>query len=304
MDISFIIITNGSKPDKLDEQLRSIQQQKIPNYEIVICGQNPIPWIEGGQPENIKVVNNEFDAVRGSLGGLRNRACEVVEYENLVISDDDMLFTKDWYANLLKAPDSDILTTCIRNPDGTRFWDNACYGTKPLRHFILNYNQSDDSLYMSGGQSWLMKKKVWDQVKWNPDILFYKAKSREDYEKGVLNEDLDYSLRCREAGFKVTHFKDVVVYHNDPTYTSIGRLVRRRNFQKDYRFWLGLNIPPQASLPWAKLLFSAGAEAEAADLIRKEIFCGSPEAYELLKEIETHLGGKLENSEFTFDNKE
>ena len=38
MDISFVIITNGQKPDKLSPVLKAIRHQKIKNYEIFISG--------------------------------------------------------------------------------------------------------------------------------------------------------------------------------------------------------------------------------------------------------------------------
>ena len=114
-----------------------------------------------------------------------------------------MLFSLDWYLNIQKNKEFDILTPKIKLPDGTRFWDNACYMSPEKGHIILNHNETDDYLYMSGGQSWIMKKYVFDKVKWDEDILIYNMKNLDQYTKGMHNEDTDYSLKCRKNGFKI-----------------------------------------------------------------------------------------------------
>jgi GT2 family glycosyltransferase len=299
MDISFIIITNGKKPQELSAQVNSILGLSITNYEIIIIGEVSNLKYDSLK---IKLIKDSESASRGSLGALRNNACKLAIYENLVISDDDMLFTKDWYQNLLKAPSFQILTTCIRNPDGTRFWDNACYMSPIHGHVNLNYNEEDDYKYMSGGQSWLIKKSVWEQVKWDEDLLIYKMKNLEDYSKGLHNEDTDFALRCREKGFKITHYPEVIVYHNDATYTGIGRMVRRRSVQKDESWALSFNFPEKISLEFAINLINYGLHAEGADLLRKIASEGSLIGQQALKQFEDQLGGILENSQFTFDN--
>jgi hypothetical protein len=301
MKLSFIIITNGNKTRELQLQINSILSLKIPEYEILICGK--IPQINTYDNPNIVLLENEEDALRGSLGGLRNRACSRAKFENLVISDDDMLFSEDWYQNLLNAPNFEILTTCIRNPDGTRFWDNACYLSPVHGHINLNYNEDDDYKYMSGGQSWLIKKFVWEEARWDEELLIYKMSNLEDYKKGLHNEDTDFSLRCRKNNRKITHFRDVVVYHNDPSYTGVGKMVRRRSFQKDCRWWLEFNFPSQVAINFVNLLLSFGLQAEACDLLRKlALFNDDAHAKQLLINIENELGGKLENSHFSFYN--
>lgn len=300
MNISFVIITNGIKSEELLLQVNSILSQNIPNYEIIIVGKTNHKF---NLPQ-IYFIEDSYNADRGSLGGLRNKACEVAKYDNLVISDDDMLFTKDWYVNLLKSPDFEILTTCIRNPDGTRFWDNACYMSPVHGHINLNYNEEDDYKYMSGGQSWLIKKSVWEKVKWDEELLIYKMSNLKDYSKGLHNEDTDFALRCRSNGYKITHDYNVVVYHNDKTYTGIGRIVRRRSVQKDYLWWKNFNFPDQIAISFANILLEYGLQAEMIDLLRKLSFDGNLNASNLLLKIENQLGGKLDNSNFSFKNEE
>jgi hypothetical protein len=299
MDISFIIITNGKNNQKLINQIKSIQKQKIKNYEIIISGITDLKFNE----ENIIYKENEQKAKSGSLGGLRNEACNTAKYENLVISDDDMLFSLDWYSNAQKNQEFDILTPKIKLPDGTRFWDNACYMSPEKGHIILNHNETDDYLYMSGGQSWIMKKYVFDKIKWDEDILIYNMKNINQYTKGMHNEDTDYSLKCRKSGFKIKYVPQVLVYHDDATYTSIGRVVRRRTANNNQRWCFNFNFNPDILYKFGIELFEYGYQAEGFDLMRKlEIQENNFLAKQFIENIEANFGGKLEDSIFTFDN--
>jgi len=299
MDISFIIITNGKNNQKLINQIKSIQKQKIKNYEIIISGSTDLKF----EQENIIYIKNEEKANSGSLGGLRNEACNIAKYENLVISDDDMLFSLDWYLNVQKNKEFDILTPKIKLPDGTRFWDNACYMSPEKGHIILNHNETDDYLYMSGGQSWIMKKYVFDKVKWDEDILIYNMKNLDQYTKGMHNEDTDYSLKCRKNGFKIKYVPQVLVYHDDATYTSIGRVVRRRTANNDQRWCFNFNFNQDILYKFGVELFQYGYQAEGFDLMRKlEIQENNFLAKQFMENIEANFGGKLKDSIFTFDN--
>jgi hypothetical protein len=299
MDISFIIITNGKNNQKLINQIKSIQKQKIKNYEIIISGITDLKFNE----ENIIYKENEQKAKSGSLGGLRNEACNTAKYENLVISDDDMLFSLDWYSNAQKNQEFDILTPKIKLPDGTRFWDNACYMSPEKGHIILNHNETDDYLYMSGGQSWIMKKYVFDKIKWDEDILIYNMKNIDQYTKGMHNEDTDYSLKCRKSGFKIKYTPQVLVYHDDATYTSLGRVVRRRTANNNQKWCFNFNFNPDILYKFGTELFQYGYQAEGFDLMRKlEIQENNFLAKQFIENIEANFGGKLEDSIFTFDN--
>jgi hypothetical protein len=302
MEISFIIITNGKKKTELLSQVYSITKQDIPKYEIIICGDiNSFSHLPISN-SNIRLIENKVDAERGSLGGLRNTACKAAKFENLVISDDDMLFPSNWYTKLIEHGNNfEILTTCIRNPDGTRFWDNACYQSPKYGHINLNYDEQDDYLYMSGGQSWLIKKSIWENIKWDEELLIYKMNNLIDYSKGGHNEDTDFSLRCRSNNIKIKHCNHIVVYHNDTTYTGIGRMVRRRSIYKNQEWCQGFLFPEKIGIEFAIQLFNYGFHAESADLLRFYITeKNSFLAKEAFDKIEAHLGGQLENSNYNF----
>lgn len=301
MNISFVIITNGKKDHKLINQVRTIKNQNIKNYEIIICGHTNTQFKEN----NVLYIESKDKAFKGSLGGLRNLACEKSSYDNLVISDDDMLFSEDWFLNISNNENFDILTPRVKTPDGTRFWDNACYLSPINGHRILNSDEKDQYLYMSGGQSWVMKKYVFDKVKWDENILIYSMKNLNEYAQGKHNEDTDFSLKCRNNKFKITHAPSVRVYHDDATYTSIGRVVRRRSNNKSQKWCQNLDLPPEILCKFGEELFNYGLEAEGMDLIRKSaIIDKNFVAQKYIEDIELRYGGKLEDSKFEFDNQE
>lgn len=307
MRISFIIITNGKNNQKLLLQIKSIQYQKISDFEIIVIGiisEKILNYTKNYK--NIILIEDKTNADNGSLGALRNKAAAASNKDYLVISDDDMLFSLNWYKELkayYKDNNFEILTPCVKVPDGTRFWDHCCYMSPKNGHVILNPDQEDDHLYMSGGQSWIMKKMVWDKLKWDENLAIYNMKNLLDYSQNKHNEDTEYSLRCRANQFKISHNPNLLVYHNDSTYTSIGRVVRRRQNGADQNWCNTIKLNPDIINDFINILIKNNAEAEAVDLIRKMTAdYPASDASQILLEIENQMGGKLENSKFSFLN--
>jgi hypothetical protein len=226
---------------------------------------------------------------------MRNLAVSNTQYDNIVTCDDDMLFPEDWYQNFCNYEQPfDILTTRVLCPDGTRFWDHCCYMSPTHGHIVLNPDEKDDYIYMSGGVSWIMKKYVWDTVKWDENILIYNCNGLQDYAKGKHNEDTDFSMRCRDAGFKISHAPNITVIHDDKSYTAIGRIVRKRVAKNGPEWCKSISIDQQTALDFAQLLFSKGYQAECMDILRKY------NQTTIIDSIESSFGGKLYNSEFSY----
>ena len=288
--ISFIIITNGKKVDKTLLQIKSIRDLAIKNYEIILCG-----VCDQFIGDDIKKYDTRSMADSGSLGGMRNLAVLNSQYQNIVVSDDDMLFPTDWYQNICSyLQDFDILTTRVVCPDGTRFWDHCCYMSPTHGHIVLNPDEKDDYLYMSGGQSWIMKKYVWQKVKWDEELLIYNCNGLKDYRDGKHNEDTDFSMRCREAGFQISHDLNTTVIHNDRTYTAIGRIVRRRVAGNGPEWCKNISVDSKTAFNIAQSLFSGGYQAECMDILRKY------KAIEVIESLELNFGGSLYGSEFSY----
>ena len=302
MNISFVIITNGKKPDELSWVLKSIEHQKIKNYEIFISGhlenQEDFSWA------NYTFVDSKEAADKGNLAEMRNRACEKAQYDLILLLDDDMVLSSTFYEKLLEhGSDFDILTSKVVLPDGTRFWDHCCYQDPKRGHIILEADEDAENLYMSGGMAWIMKKNVFEKLRWDSKTYdYYNMSNLKDYKEGKHNEDTDFAKRCREAGFKIKHYNDMISYHADPSYTGVGRMVRRRKNGRTHEWVKNFDVyfSTKAIAQFASELFNNGDQAEAADVLRFAMkhHYHDYSLSKLWEELEGKLGKTLTDTEW------
>lgn len=208
--ISFCLITNGKRPEKLRCEIESIRALGIPEYEILVGGEVPAGF------EDVIIVPVVDGARNGRLGEMRNRLVERARFPHLVVADDDMVFHKDFYAGLQRfGPDYEVQCVRLLNPDGTRFWDWAtCGGTKGQR--LLAYGDHDSHIYPTGGFC-VIKAEVARQVRWDESRGFYQG------------EDVDFAARLRNRGITISCNRFSTVTHDDPRYTQRGDQVVRRD---------------------------------------------------------------------------
>lgn len=257
MSHSFCIITNNKKPEILRTVIRSIQMQAITTYEIIISG------AYHAEPGIIYVAAEEA-ASCGRLSEMRNKAVARANFENIVLLDDDIILSTGWYAafTAFRKP-FDILTSQIRLPDGGRYYDHATTGG-PKGQAFLDEDEDDDYVYMSGGGGWVMKNHVARSVSWDQDRVFYQE------------EDVDFSRRCQAQGYKISHNREMIVYHADPTYTNIGRALKRRKDRRSQEWVLHEldNLSTLQILRRVIQLKHTGQSAESADYVRMAILLG------------------------------
>lgn len=202
--VTFGIVTNGKRPEKLWREIQTIHDLKVTEYEIIVCGE---------LPENPARTDYTYiptvAAKMGQLGRMRNLICEAAKHDTIVITDDDIIFTTDFYIGLLTyGDDYDILCTKLLNPDGTRNWDWVTKGG-PRGHILLEYYETDPYIYCTGGRI-VLHRNVWDKVKWD------------DMRGMNQEEDVDFSHRATAAGFSIKMNTRSTLIHDDPRYTSAG----------------------------------------------------------------------------------
>jgi glycosyltransferase involved in cell wall biosynthesis len=183
---SFVIITDGREPEKLERLLQSIEKQNFPEVEVVI----------------VRDENHE-----GRLGALRNAGCKKAQYYTLIVMDDDMILHNDFYPGLLKYGHTDAALSCrIVNPDNTRYWDWKAH--KDGKNWLLDYGETHPLVSLTGGFC-VITQGIFSRVQWDEHRGFNQE------------EDVDFSNRLKAAGVKIEFNPWSTVTHDAP-YTQYG----------------------------------------------------------------------------------
>ena len=205
---SFCIITNGKRPEKLRDEIRSIRDLEIPGVRILVGGEPP----EGFSDPGVEIVPVADAARNGRLGEMRNRLVERTDSDIVVVADDDMLFHPDFRDGIVSAgPDFDVLCPRLLNPNGSRYWDWAVFrGHGPENHHLIPYGDSSPDVYVTGGLC-VARRRVFEVAKWDEGRGFYQE------------EDIDFSARLKRAGLRIGCAPDATVTHCDPRHVQWGR---------------------------------------------------------------------------------
>jgi glycosyltransferase involved in cell wall biosynthesis len=248
--LTFCIVTAGKRPELLATAIRSIRAQGMPAFEILVVGRHR-------DELGLRYLAAEQAADDGRLGAMRNLAVAQARHEWIVMLDDDIVLAPDWHAQLGDACERfDIVTSQVRVPDGSRYWDHASFGG-PLGHRLLDAEEHDAHLYMTGGGGWMMRRAACERVGWDERRGLYE------------NEDVDFSQRCRAAGLRIGHRHASIVYHVAPQYTAVGRAVFRRSDGREADWVESLRERTPAELVREiQRWFHAGSVAELADVLR------------------------------------
>ena len=229
MFFSFCIITTGQKEDKTKLCIKSIHNNFVSddNYEIIIVGNN----IEKFSNENVKLIeDNEFIEF---LGARKNIGTQNSKGDVIVHIDDDVLFPPNWVDNFLKFneknPEWQIMGNKFLLPDGGRHWDRATYYPQ---HVMVPYDyESDtDTFYQSGGFC-VCKKTLLSQISWKDYLPYYAM-----FKGFKHNEDVDFSIRLKEAGIKIYFDRDNTVWHYDHSYKSNGLTCNKKQDQNEVEY--------------------------------------------------------------------
>ncbi|HXP89748.1 MAG TPA: glycosyltransferase [Fibrobacteria bacterium] len=205
---SFCIITNGKRPEKLRDEIRSIRELEIPGVRILVGGEPP----EGFSDPGVEIVAVVDAARNGRLGEMRNRLVERTDSDIVVVADDDMLFHPDFRDGIVSAgPDFDVLCPRLLNPNGSRYWDWAVFrGHGEENHHLIPYGDSSPDVYVTGGLC-VARRGVFEVAKWDEGRGFYQE------------EDIDFSARLKKAGLRIGCAPGATVTHRDPRHVQWGR---------------------------------------------------------------------------------
>jgi len=210
--LSFCIPTNGKRPEITKKLIKSIKKQKWQDikHEIILCGK-----IENFNNLNgIKIIDRSFEAENRKVAVLRNAAALSASYDTIVFCDDDIVLPDTWLEDTIsfsKTNPWNVLSNKILSPDGTRYWDRAILNP----HIMVDYDhtEEDTNLYQTSC-FFMIKKEVFDKVKWDETKLVYADR------QGEIPEDVQYSLDLNKAGFTLSFNQSAMVWHCDFSYTE------------------------------------------------------------------------------------
>ncbi|MDR3226088.1 MAG: glycosyltransferase [Prevotellaceae bacterium] len=215
-----IVVPVVNRPNEIEEFLESLSCQTDKDFEIIIMeGQSTLPCDEVckkySKVLDIKHIKNEII----SRSTRRNLGIEAASGNYVLLFDSDCILPPQ-YIEMLRKNLTENYVDCFGGAD------NAHKSFNTLQKAI---NYSMTSLFTTGGIRGATNK----TDKFLPRA-FNMGFSKEVYEKTggydeIIGEDIDLSMRIKEAGFSVKLIKDAFVYHK-------RRLTLKKFYKQTYTF--------------------------------------------------------------------
>lgn len=216
MNFTFGIITDGNSDKNLNVVIDSIENQNIPNYQILVIGNSEV------SRKNTIIIPFDEEVKDAWITKKKNLITSNSEYENIVYSHDYIVFQSNWYSGYLKfGNDFKVCMNKIINVDNSRFRDwviwphNDNFMDKivlPSRECLIPYEMTHLSKYQYiSGSYWVSKKDVmlefpldeklgWgesEDVNWSKEVRKKYAFSMNQYSTVKL-------LKFKDPAFKIT----------------------------------------------------------------------------------------------------
>ena len=220
-----IIVPVYNRPDEVDELLQSLTEQELKDFEVVI--------VEDGSQKPCKDVCDKFADIldlhyyvkeNGGPGQARNYGAERARGEWLIILDSDVVLPKGY----LTAVDAEV-STPLPHREG-QGGGSAAFGGPDASHpsftpvqKAISYSMT--SFFTTGGiRGGKAKLDKFYPRSFNMGIRRDVYLPLGGFSKMRFGEDIDFSYRIVEAGYRPQLFPDAWVWHK-----------RRTDFRKFFR---------------------------------------------------------------------
>ncbi len=210
-----IIVPVYNRPDEVKELLESLANQTDKDFEVLIMEGDSSQRCDDVCKQyagNVNVYHHFYPEY--SRSQRRNKGMELASGNYFLFFDSDCILPSTYIEVVKKTLATDYVD-CFGGPDSAEqnFSDEQ---------LAINYSMTS---FMTTGGIRGGTKKV---NKFNPRT-FNMGFSKEVYEKvggfkDIIGEDIDQSLRIREAGFRIRLIKEAFLYHK-----------RKINFKKFYK---------------------------------------------------------------------
>ena len=254
-----IIVPVYNRPDEVAELLKSLEAQTADNFEIVIVEDgSTVPCLDATEMPDGTLKPVGYGSLRIKYFGKDNEGRSIARNYGMDRADGDFFIFVD--SDCILPPDyiKSLSESLQRNPVDCFGGPDAAHDSFTPTQKAINFAMT--SFLTTGG---IRGGKV-SMEKFTPRT-FNMGFSRRVYEtvggfREMFSEDIDMSTRIRLAGFKITLFPDVYVFHK-----------RRGNLRKFWRqvhvfgmsrITLELLYPGSMKLVhWLPAVFTVGALA-------------------------------------------
>ncbi|NLL28832.1 MAG: glycosyltransferase [Bacteroidales bacterium] len=199
-----IVVPVYNRPDEIKELLQSLTNQTYKDFEVLI--------VEDGSSLKCDAICDEFKEKldikyffkpNSGRSETRNYGLERANGEFFVIFDSDVILPPHYFETVKKNIEKDAIE-CYGGPDSADDSFNAVQKA-------INYSMT--SIFTTGGIRGGTKK----VDKFSPRS-FNMGFSKEVFKtvggyKNIIGEDIDLSIRIKNAGFKIKLIRDAYVFH-------------------------------------------------------------------------------------------
>jgi hypothetical protein len=202
MEFTFGIITGGNNDSMINEIIDSIENENIPNYEIIIVGESKI------FRKNTKIISFNESIRRAWITKKKNIITHEAKYDNVVYLHDYIRLNQGWYkGQIISGDDFKVRMDKIINYDGTRFRDwciwphnnnemDAIIG----RECLIPYDIKHLSKYQYiSGSYWIAKKDVMLEYPLDENLVWGQGEdvlwSKQIREKYTFNMNTNSSVK-------------------------------------------------------------------------------------------------------------
>lgn len=218
MNFTFGIITDGHNTTRVDNIIKTIIGERIPNYEIIVIGDINL------QGKKVKSFAFDESIKPRWITKKKNLITENASYENIVYMHDYLTLVPGWYNGFLKfGNDFDVCITKMINQDGGRYRDwtlwaedaGECGVNCVTQHFLLPYDIIHLSKYQYiSGAYWIAKTELMKK---------FPLDETRSWGEG---EDVEWSKQVRQVcQFKLNAFSSVqLTKYKSPVFNEMTPL--------------------------------------------------------------------------------
>lgn len=196
---TFGIITNGKREQWVNKIIESIRKQKIPHYEIIICG-----TYFGKVERDTRYIHFNKRDDKGWITKKKNLIVKKAKYENICMLHDRMVLDKSWYRGMKKWGNCFENLGCQQLFEGVRVndWIASHYfidnknGEKFSFESYVDYRDWYPTILFLGQLNIFKKSLIIKNNLWWDESLFYGQR-----------EDFHFSMDLHKKGF-IHRFND------------------------------------------------------------------------------------------------